>query len=781
MSRTFQWFAFTSITLCLWALGILSRSKVNGASNTQIFVDHEVRSRNPSIPARDANIPFNSDNKSFINEHSLTAILPVTENSLPNLRHILEPLVHPDTASVYLREILLVSQDRITSNLRSELFTIMSQMQFTRHIQCSIRSWKDTLSESTALIQAALTSSSEWILLLEQDGLVKLDKSIGWTLLNPPMTALPLGPRGICLSHNVSCIPPSSDTALEASYLIPPFVMPSSLAMHAGEYATSWATFGAYVSSLKFKDAQVGGIVLPQPSQTTHDISWCSSIEHTVTHDIYPRLDFKSLFDQWPSSSPTSGEVSDGSLSLDSSPIVFGILFLTRDDLNSFAPVACRLQQRGHTLQISLYDGNSSQAPPKLGFLEHSMCILSYRALSADEPPAAWLDGLDGHPEVIVTLSEMTDPLNGCSSTSIIRLPREDLAHTQWMSSLTSHEWRDWNIPQVTLSIITKDRPQSLSRLLESIIDAKFFGDKIDLRVNMEQSSDLNTRNIIKNFRWSHGSMFVHHRVIHGGLLTAVAESWYPHSQDAYGVLLEDDVELSPLFYAWIKMTLLRYRYGSNRGRAPQMFGISLYQPKNLELDLNGRRPFNASHTLLSAGSKAFTPYLSPIPCSWGGVYFPEHWMEFHDYITMRFSEDILNLSQIIVPDVRSNQWTRSWKKYFIELVYLRGYVMLYPNFPQQISFSTNHLEVGSHVKIRSMEKRESFSVPLMKLGGGTAAREVDLLDLPNKTLPDWTSLPVLNLTGVPTTLDALAEAGVRKYFELGLCGDLSDSGESKC
>lgn len=113
----------------------------------------------------------------------------------------------------------------------------------------------------------------------------------------------------------------------------------------------------------------------------------------------------------------------------------------------------------------------------------------------------------------------------------------------------------------MTLSIITKDRPQSLSRLLESITDAKFFGDKIDLRVNMEQSSDMNTRNIIKSFRWSYGSMFVHHRVIHGGLLTAVAESWYPHSQDAYGVLLEDDVELSPLFYAWIKMTLLRYRW----------------------------------------------------------------------------------------------------------------------------------------------------------------------------------------------------------------------------
>ncbi|KAF9078066.1 hypothetical protein BDP27DRAFT_1253079 [Rhodocollybia butyracea] len=340
-----------------------------------------------------------------------------------------------------------------------------------------------------------------------------------------------------------------------------------------------------------------------------------------------------------------------------------------------------------------------------------------------------------------------------------------DLARSTWMSTLTSQEWRDWNVPQVSLSVITKDRPQSLSRLLESISDAKFYGDKVDIRINLEQSSDLETLGIINDFRWNHGSMFVHHRVIHGGLLTAVAESWFPHSNDSYGVLLEDDVELSPFFYAWIKMALLRYRYGTNRGKNPQMFGISLYQPKNLELEMAGRRPFNASHILHSANFSAISPYLSPIPCSWGALYFPEHWKEFHGYLAIRFAEDGLNLSQIIVPDVRSNQWTKSWKKYFIELVYLRGYVMLYPNFPQYVSLSTNHLEVGSHVKIRSKEKRESFSVPLMK-------EEAGLLDLPSGSLPNWTSLPVLNITGTPTTLNTLFEIGVARCSELGLYVD---------
>jgi hypothetical protein len=76
----------------------------------------------------------------------------------------------------------------------------------------------------------------------------------------------------------------------------------------------------------------------------------------------------------------------------------------------------------------------------------------------------------------------------------------------------------------------------------------------------MEQSSDEETRALIRSFQWSHGEVFVHRRVVHAGLLPAVVESWYPHTDDEYGILLEDDVEVSPMFYAWAKMAVLRYR-----------------------------------------------------------------------------------------------------------------------------------------------------------------------------------------------------------------------------
>ncbi|KIY43720.1 hypothetical protein FISHEDRAFT_52978 [Fistulina hepatica ATCC 64428] len=352
-------------------------------------------------------------------------------------------------------------------------------------------------------------------------------------------------------------------------------------------------------------------------------------------------------------------------------------------------------------------------------------------------------------------------------ASTILRIPENDLAHCQWMASFSLTEWYNWHKPQMQVSLITKDRPKSLSRLLASLSQAAFFGDKVDVRIHIEQDCDRETLALFDRFSWPHGSVYVQHRIIQGGLLPAVVESWYPSSNDSYGLLLEDDVELSPMFYAWSKMALLKYRYGRLVDRSDLLFGISLYQQKNTELQIDGRRPFDARslfHTLhLDFPS---TPYLSQIPCSWGAVYFPEHWREFHNYLAFRLSEYVFSIEQNIVPDLRSNRWLRSWKKYFIEFVYLRGYVMLYPNYADFVSLSTNHLEVGSHVRATSMEKRDLFVLPLMVRDGER------LLELPNHCLPGWDSLPTLNLTGALVSSDDIVRIGRERRLQLTGCRD---------
>lgn len=127
----------------------------------------------------------------------------------------------------------------------------------------------------------------------------------------------------------------------------------------------------------------------------------------------------------------------------------------------------------------------------------------------------------------------------------------------------------DWHIPSVDISVITNDRPSSLRRLLRSLSNSLYFGDRLNIRINIEQDADYETLDLVDHWNWEHGSVSITRRVIHAGLLPAVVESWYPHSNHSYGLVLEDDVEVSPLFYGWVKMNLLRYRYCIRRSKVP--------------------------------------------------------------------------------------------------------------------------------------------------------------------------------------------------------------------
>jgi hypothetical protein len=205
------------------------------------------------------------------------------------------------------------------------------------------------------------------------------------------------------------------------------------------------------------------------------------------------------------------------------------------------------------------------------------------------------------------------------------------------------------------------------------------------------------------------------------------------------------------------------------------VFGISLYQQTMLELRPEGRRPFDARALFTTDGiPDPTTPYLSQIPCSWGAVYFPEHWREFHDYLSIRLSEYSIKIHENVVPDIRSNKWIKSWKKYFIELVYLRGYVMLYPNYANFTSLSINHLEIGSHVKDQPVEeylrKKALFMLPLMPLENISVSLYPGLLDLPEQKLPSLSSLPVLDFMGKLTSAFDLLERGTKRRTELTGC-----------
>lgn len=263
----------------------------------------------------------------------------------------------------------------------------------------------------------------------------------------------------------------------------------------------------------------------------------------------------------------------------------------------------------------------------------------------------------------------------------------------------------------------------------------------------LEYDADATSRRLAEHVAWHHGTKAVRHRIVPVDRARMMLESWYPSNNNEYGVILDDGLHLSPLFYIWAKYAILKY------GQEPALYGVSLSSTRIIDTSLTPRY-------LDTPDGNA--PYLMQSPSSLGAaVYFPEHWRELHDYMTARMVDVMSNGQQTIqVPATRSANWTFSWRRYVDELVYLRGYVMLYPNFHDGASFATRRHWLDSK---HEAKLTEIYKSPLL--------RESPILDqLPDHELPEWRDLVVMDLWGEVSTLKQLHERGLAFHNQISAC-----------
>ncbi|KAG8494940.1 hypothetical protein CXB51_012336 [Gossypium anomalum] len=409
-------------------------------------------------------------------------------------------------------------------------------------------------------------------------------------------------------------------------------------------------------------------------------------------------------------------------------------------------------------LQIGALSGASNSEVPVLQAVYSSL-----KGLIKIHNPSVIITVTDIDPNVKKALKMASE--TNANGTALVLLPRSSVSKVLWMADLRSTALQNWNRMRISINIITQSRAPSLTRLLKSLSDAYYIGDEIPISFNMDSKVDEATIKLVDSFEWLHGPKTFRRRIIQGGLIRAVSESWYPTSDDDFGLLLEDDIEVSPYYYLWIKYALLAYHYDPQVS-LPELSSISLYTPRLVEVvkerpRWNPTEFFNRIHPN--------TPYLHQLPCSWGAVFFPKHWREFYVYMNMRFTEDA-KANPVQIPKSRTNGWQASWKKFLIDMMYLRGYVSLYPNFPNQASFSTNHMEPGAHISAKDNVVRHDkadFEVPLLTEDFRTL--------LPNGKLPPASKLPSLNLFNQPVSLKGLKAAGAKLGQDVLPCNNATE------
>ncbi|PJF20060.1 hypothetical protein PSACC_00117 [Paramicrosporidium saccamoebae] len=252
-------------------------------------------------------------------------------------------------------------------------------------------------------------------------------------------------------------------------------------------------------------------------------------------------------------------------------------------------------------------------------------------------------------------------------------------------------------------------RRASLKRLVNSLQKSAYFGFKVNLEFHLDGEASERVLEYVSQVDWQHGT------------IRTIMESWEARSDDEFAFFFEDDIEVAPRFFEYSVIALEKYilpggQLANQTVLTERFFGISLVTPRYNEIAM---KPVDwiPSQEIGMEESQ----FLFQLPSSWGALLIPWFWRQFLQFYRWRRDKDGSDLKQSI-PDSAVRYWRRSWKKFLIEFMYMRGLYMLYPALERQISFSTHHREPGEHTKGRPEEhlvdelgtiKLNYFTVPL--------------------------------------------------------------------
>lgn len=238
--------------------------------------------------------------------------------------------------------------------------------------------------------------------------------------------------------------------------------------------------------------------------------------------------------------------------------------------------------------------------------------------------------------------------------------------------------------PAMTVVVLTMNRAKSLSRLLKSLEEAEYRGDPIALNIKIDKSPDNHEAiGVAKAFNFSHGPKNIEVSKQNKGLALSWFEAWTPTDDSALGIILEDDVEVSPMWYRWVKGAWGAYIHRKDVG------GVTLQRqllipsrPPKLREIVNNHEPF--LYSLL--GSIGFSPH-------------PARWLEFTSWIR---SIDF-RTHDVATPELITSHWWKHgnrkhmWTQHFVYFSKKYDLSTLYINLPGGVTLGTHWREKGKH------------------------------------------------------------------------------------
>ncbi|KAE8442567.1 hypothetical protein EG329_003054 [Mollisiaceae sp. DMI_Dod_QoI] len=385
---------------------------------------------------------------------------------------------------------------------------------------------------------------------------------------------------------------------------------------------------------------------------------------------------------------------------------------------------------------------------------------------------------------------------------TVIELPESSEQNLMWITLLDSSSLSAWN--KASVDFIVHAQPSasgSLIRLLESLRKADFFSSSYPrLTIELPHDIDEPSKRYLERYKWppkgDHaGSLLtLRHRIPQHGVntdesTTRFLEGFWPTNPSTSHVLvLSPQVELSPLFYHYLKYTMLEYKYSANSPAVQSLLSLSLDLPSTY---LNDTTEFTPPVSNISAGSNVIsvgtTPFLWQAPNSNAALYFGDKWVELHDFVAQSLESERTLPTPTTLNGKLVGKTYPSWLEHVSKLARARGYWTLYPNFENDDRLATLHNdlyqppeEYSEEVKAELDESSDFTADPdhylSLKHRESSLAKASLLSMLPSKgELPKVWDMPLLSWEGERMTVEEINQQAV-KYSsvfrrEIGGCG----------
>jgi len=239
---------------------------------------------------------------------------------------------------------------------------------------------------------------------------------------------------------------------------------------------------------------------------------------------------------------------------------------------------------------------------------------------------------------------------------------------------------------QIGIIVISFNRTKSLTRLLNSLKNANYYGDIVDLTISIDYSGDFSVYDVATLFEWPFGEKIIIQHKENLGLRKHVLFCGGLSEKYENICVFEDDIFVSPSFYNFAKTASEFYENDH------QIAGISLYNHKwNYIAD----RPFEP----ISSG---YDMFLMQQAQSWGQVWNRKKWKEFIKW----YEKNSSNMQQDDDFPKSIYNWPKSsWLKYHMKYLVENNKFFIYP----QNSLTSNFSDIGTHASISSTK----YQVPL--------------------------------------------------------------------